>query len=177
MLIGMRGQSVKRHQGSRIGRRRRAYRRQFLVGPQRRRIQAVQLRRRDGHFAGPQGGIVVRPDFRRSQPLVDRSPQKMGIVDVHKGCKDKAAALRKFAEKHGLELKDDLLHGRRRERSVRHGIGRHERGPGQRPDRSANGSPGHGAIRRAWRRSGTCRHARRPTVTEVALRERSADRS
>ena len=37
-------------------------------------------------------------------PLIDRMAKKMGIVDVYKGCKDKAAALRDFAQKHNLEL-------------------------------------------------------------------------
>src|ERR1700679_534830 len=37
-------------------------------------------------------------------PLVDRFARKMGIEDVYKGCKDKAAALKSFAEKRGLDL-------------------------------------------------------------------------
>ncbi|MDO8682990.1 MAG: HAD hydrolase family protein [Armatimonadota bacterium] len=35
---------------------------------------------------------------------VDRYASKMGIVDVYKGCKDKATALRSFAEKNGIDL-------------------------------------------------------------------------
>ena len=37
-------------------------------------------------------------------PLVDRYAAKMGISDVYKGCKDKAAALRSFAAAHHLEM-------------------------------------------------------------------------
>lgn len=37
-----------------------------------------------------------------ASPLVDRYAEKMGIADVHKGCKDKATALKAFAARHGL---------------------------------------------------------------------------
>jgi 3-deoxy-D-manno-octulosonate 8-phosphate phosphatase (KDO 8-P phosphatase) len=37
-------------------------------------------------------------------PLVDRFAQKMGINHVYKGCKDKGAALRSFADAVGLGL-------------------------------------------------------------------------
>ena len=36
-------------------------------------------------------------------PLVDRFAAKMGILDVAKGCRDKAAALAAFMVNHGLE--------------------------------------------------------------------------
>jgi 3-deoxy-D-manno-octulosonate 8-phosphate phosphatase (KDO 8-P phosphatase) len=39
-----------------------------------------------------------------NSPLVDRLAEKLDITDVHKGCKDKAAALRTFAERHCLPL-------------------------------------------------------------------------
>lgn len=39
-------------------------------------------------------------------PLVDRLAAKMGIADVHKGCKDKAQALRLVAERHHLSLEE-----------------------------------------------------------------------
>ena len=45
----------------------------------------------------------------------------MGITDVAKGCKDKAAALRAFARAPWPRALGDLLHGRRRERSGRDG--------------------------------------------------------
>jgi 3-deoxy-D-manno-octulosonate 8-phosphate phosphatase (KDO 8-P phosphatase) len=41
-----------------------------------------------------------------NSPLVDRLAAKFGISDVHKECKDKAAALRAFSEKHGLRLQE-----------------------------------------------------------------------
>jgi len=36
-------------------------------------------------------------------PQVDRYARKMGIADVFKGCRDKAAAVREFAGRRGLE--------------------------------------------------------------------------
>ena len=44
-------------------------------------------------------------------PLVDRFAAKMGITEVHKGCKDKAAALRLFAERNGLGLSEICFMG------------------------------------------------------------------
>ena len=49
---------------------------------------------------------------------MDRYAEKMHIRHVVKGCRDKAAALREFAAAAGIELADDLLHGRRCERSA-----------------------------------------------------------
>jgi 3-deoxy-D-manno-octulosonate 8-phosphate phosphatase (KDO 8-P phosphatase) len=42
---------------------------------------------------------------------VDRYAAKMGIEDVFAGCKDKAAALRTFAERHGLALSEVAFMG------------------------------------------------------------------
>lgn len=39
-----------------------------------------------------------------SMTLVQRFADKLGIVDVYKGCHDKAGAVRDFAAKHGLQL-------------------------------------------------------------------------
>jgi len=41
-----------------------------------------------------------------STPFVDLIANKLGITDLHKGCKDKATALRTFAEKHQLTLEE-----------------------------------------------------------------------
>lgn len=50
-------------------------------------------------------GIVFTLISGENSPLVDRFAQKMGITDVCKGCKDKAAALRDFADRQGYALK------------------------------------------------------------------------
>jgi len=49
-------------------------------------------------------GLKVALISGEDSPLVDRFAQKFGITDVAKGCRDKAQALRTFAERHGLSL-------------------------------------------------------------------------
>jgi 3-deoxy-D-manno-octulosonate 8-phosphate phosphatase (KDO 8-P phosphatase) len=49
-------------------------------------------------------GLIVTLISGEDSPLVDRFAAKMNITDVTKGCKDKAAALRAFAERRGLPL-------------------------------------------------------------------------
>src|SRR5579863_8296700 len=44
-------------------------------------------------------------------PLVDRLAAKMEITDVHKNCKDKAGALRAFADRHQLRLEEICFMG------------------------------------------------------------------
>jgi 3-deoxy-D-manno-octulosonate 8-phosphate phosphatase (KDO 8-P phosphatase) len=51
-------------------------------------------------------GLIVALISGEDSPLVDRFAAKMGITDVAKGCKDKATALRAFAERRGLALTD-----------------------------------------------------------------------
>ena len=65
------------------------------------------------HFADIMGlslarksGMVVALISGENSPLVDRFASKLGIVDVHKDCKDKASALRTFSERHGLSLQE-----------------------------------------------------------------------
>lgn len=49
-------------------------------------------------------GLIVALISGEDSPLVDRFASKMGITDVEKNCKDKARALRSFAERRGLAL-------------------------------------------------------------------------
>jgi 3-deoxy-D-manno-octulosonate 8-phosphate phosphatase (KDO 8-P phosphatase) len=49
-------------------------------------------------------GLIVALISGEDSPLVDRFAVKMGITDVEKNCKDKARALRTFAERRGLAL-------------------------------------------------------------------------
>jgi 3-deoxy-D-manno-octulosonate 8-phosphate phosphatase (KDO 8-P phosphatase) len=51
-------------------------------------------------------GLVIALLSGENSPLVDRLAEKLGITDVHKGCKDKANALRAFSERHGLLLQE-----------------------------------------------------------------------
>lgn len=63
------------------------------------------------HFADVMGislaqkaGLIFALISGENNSLVDRFAKKMGIVDVYKGQKDKASALKSFAKKHKLDL-------------------------------------------------------------------------
>jgi 3-deoxy-D-manno-octulosonate 8-phosphate phosphatase (KDO 8-P phosphatase) len=56
-------------------------------------------------------GLTVTLISGEDSPLVDRFAAKLLITDVTKGCKDKAAALRAFAGRHGLELEEICFMG------------------------------------------------------------------
>lgn len=56
-------------------------------------------------------GLLVTLISGEESALVDRYAQKMGLTDVAKGCKDKAQALRAFAERNALELREIAFMG------------------------------------------------------------------
>lgn len=56
-------------------------------------------------------GLIVTLISGEDSPLVDRYALKMGISDVEKNCKDKAAALRRFAERRNLSLSEICFMG------------------------------------------------------------------
>ena len=56
-------------------------------------------------------GLTLALISGEDSPLVDRFAVKMGIADVYKGCKDKAAALREFAAAHDLGLEEVAFMG------------------------------------------------------------------
>jgi 3-deoxy-D-manno-octulosonate 8-phosphate phosphatase (KDO 8-P phosphatase) len=56
-------------------------------------------------------GLIVGLISGEDSPLVDRFAAKLGIVDVARGCKDKASALRAFAGRHGLAIADVAFMG------------------------------------------------------------------
>jgi len=64
-----------------------------------------------GISRGRKAGLTFALISGEDTPLVDRYAAKMGIQDVHKGCKDKAAALRAFADKHGFALTEVAFMG------------------------------------------------------------------
>jgi 3-deoxy-D-manno-octulosonate 8-phosphate phosphatase (KDO 8-P phosphatase) len=70
------------------------------------------------HFADVMGiSLARKADIRvalisgENSPLVDRYAEKLGIVDIVKGCKDKGAALTEFARQHGLALAEICFMG------------------------------------------------------------------
>jgi 3-deoxy-D-manno-octulosonate 8-phosphate phosphatase (KDO 8-P phosphatase) len=56
-------------------------------------------------------GLIVALISGEDSPLVDRFAVKMGIVHVEKNCKDKAAALRRFAATAGVALLETCFMG------------------------------------------------------------------
>jgi 3-deoxy-D-manno-octulosonate 8-phosphate phosphatase (KDO 8-P phosphatase) len=56
-------------------------------------------------------GLIVALISGEDSPLVDRFATKMGITDIEKNCKDKARALRSFAERRGLTLSEICFMG------------------------------------------------------------------
>ena len=56
-------------------------------------------------------GLIVALISGEDSPLVDRFAAKLGITDVEKNCKDKARALRAFAERRGLALDEVAFMG------------------------------------------------------------------
>jgi 3-deoxy-D-manno-octulosonate 8-phosphate phosphatase (KDO 8-P phosphatase) len=64
-----------------------------------------------GVSLGRKAGLIFALISGEDSPLVDRYAAKMGIDDVFKGCKDKAAALRTFAERRSLALSEVAFMG------------------------------------------------------------------
>lgn len=64
-----------------------------------------------GVSLGRKAGLVFALISGEDSPLVDRYATKMGIEDVFKGCKDKAAALRTFADRRKLALSEIAFMG------------------------------------------------------------------
>lgn len=56
-------------------------------------------------------GLIFALISGEDNALIDRYAEKTGIADVFKGCKDKSAALRSFARRHGLELREICFMG------------------------------------------------------------------
>jgi len=56
-------------------------------------------------------GLTVTLISGEDSPLVDRFAAKMNLTDITKGCKDKAGALRAFAERHQLRLDEICFMG------------------------------------------------------------------
>lgn len=64
-----------------------------------------------GVSLGRKAGLIVALISGEDSPLVDRFALKMGITDIHKNCKEKAEALRRFARQHTLELEEICFMG------------------------------------------------------------------
>jgi len=76
----------------------------FFWGPEGEEFKRFSFRDVMGISLAKKAGLVFALISGEATPQVDRYAKKMGITDVHKGCKDKAAALREFAGSRGLPL-------------------------------------------------------------------------
>ncbi len=74
----------------------------FQWGPNGEEWKSFSFRDVMGISLARKAGLLIALISGEASLLVDRFAQKMGIVDVHKGCKDKASALCAFAARYGL---------------------------------------------------------------------------
>jgi 3-deoxy-D-manno-octulosonate 8-phosphate phosphatase (KDO 8-P phosphatase) len=64
-----------------------------------------------GISIGRKAGLIFALISGENSPLINRFAEKMGIIDVYKGCKDKATALRTFALNNKLDLSEVCFMG------------------------------------------------------------------
>jgi len=78
----------------------------FTWGPDGEESKRFSFRDVMGISLARKAGITFALISGEASPLVDRFAAKMGITDVHKGCKDKGAALEAFARDRGFALEE-----------------------------------------------------------------------
>ncbi len=83
----------------------------FIWGPDGEEFKAFSFLDIMGISLGLKSGLIFALISGEDNPLVDRYAKKMGIVDIYKGCKDKASALKNFAQKHDLKLEQVCFMG------------------------------------------------------------------
>lgn len=76
----------------------------FWWGPDGQEWKRFSFRDIMGISRAQKAGIIFALISGEDTPLVDRYAVKMNIKAVYKGCKDKASALKQFAERSGLPL-------------------------------------------------------------------------
>lgn len=64
-----------------------------------------------GISLGRKSGLIFALISGEDTPLIERYGGKMGIVDLYKGCKDKASALREFAGKYRFDFSEVCFMG------------------------------------------------------------------
>jgi D-sedoheptulose 7-phosphate isomerase len=76
----------------------------FLWGPEGEEWKRFAFSDVMGISRATRAGFAVALISGEASPLVERYAEKMGIADVFKGCKDKAAAVTEFARRRGVTL-------------------------------------------------------------------------
>jgi len=83
----------------------------FIWGPDGEEFKRFSFLDVMGISLGIKSGLIFALISGEDNPLIDRYARKMGIVDVFKGCKDKAKCLKLFADKYGLKLEEVCFMG------------------------------------------------------------------
>jgi len=78
----------------------------FVWGPDGEEYKSFSFADVMGISLGHKSGIVFALVSGENSNLIDRFAEKMGIEDIFKGCKDKAKALKLFAERRGLDISE-----------------------------------------------------------------------
>ena len=76
----------------------------FIWGPNGEEFKKFSFLDVMGISLGKKAGLIFAFISGENNSLIDRLAKKMAIEDIYRGCKDKAATLRDFAQKHNLEL-------------------------------------------------------------------------
>ncbi len=84
---------------------------EFLWGPDGQEWKRFSFRDVMGVSEARRAGLVLALVSGEDSPMIDRYANKMGIEFVYKGCKDKAGAVREFANKQGLLLSEIAFMG------------------------------------------------------------------
>ena len=75
----------------------------FYWGPEGQEFKKFSFYDVMGISMGLKAGLVFALISGENSPLIDRFAKKMGIVDIYKGCKNKAEALHSFCKKYDLD--------------------------------------------------------------------------
>ena len=76
----------------------------FIWGPNGEEYKKFSFLDIMGISIATKSGLIFALISGEDNHLIDRYANKMGIVDIYKGCKDKAAALKDFAKKRNIPL-------------------------------------------------------------------------
>ena len=76
----------------------------FWWGPQGEEFKRLSFADVMGISLARKAGLIFALISGEDTPFIDRFAEKMGIVDVFKGCKNKGVALRSFVQKYDLDL-------------------------------------------------------------------------
>ncbi len=83
----------------------------FIWGPDGQEFKRFSFRDIMGISLGKRASLLIALVSGEDSPLLDRFASKLGIDHVYRKCKDKASAVRDFAQTHGLDLSEVCFMG------------------------------------------------------------------